>query len=309
MSTLLVADLDSDAPKTAMVDTRARPTMRADDVCAVRRGLRIEFSRPNLPEIPKTAARGRPSALDSGRATTGASIPMPMKMATAPTPTSWMAGLPSPRVNTATPRTASTLPTVMRRRDDSCWSERKSANAATGGMRTARRAGLTADTTVTPMPTTSAATAVRGAKTSGPDGRVMPKPLSSSSRPRAASTPRPRPTSDATVPRMAASTSTDRNTCRRLAPTIRSRASSRVRWPTMIENVLKMVNPPTNSEMKANTSRAVEKKESAWLMSFDCSAATVWPVTTSTPEGSVRAIPRRTLALSTPGAASTSMVS
>ena len=37
---------------------------------------------------------------------------------------------------------------------------------------------------------------------------------------------------------MAASVSTERNTWRRLAPTIRSRASSRVRWPTMMENVL-----------------------------------------------------------------------
>ena len=84
---------------------------------------------------------------------------------------------------------------------------------------------------------------------------------------------------------MPASRSTERNTCRRLAPTIRSSASSRVRWPTMIEKVLKMVNPPTNREMKAKTSRAVEKNDSAWLMALVCSSATVWPVTTSTPGG------------------------
>ena len=58
---------------------------------------------------------------------------------------------------------------------------------------------------------------------------------------------------------MAASISTERKTWRRLAPTIRSRASSRVRWPTMIEKVLKMVKPPTNREMKAKTNSAVEK--------------------------------------------------
>ena len=45
---------------------------------------------------------------------------------------------------------------------------------------------------------------------------------------------------------------------------MRSNASSRVRWPTMIENVLKIVNAPTNSEMKAKTSSAVEKNDSAW---------------------------------------------
>ena len=48
-STLLVADLDSEAPKTAIAETRARPTIRAEAVCAVRRGLRMEFSRPSLP--------------------------------------------------------------------------------------------------------------------------------------------------------------------------------------------------------------------------------------------------------------------
>ncbi len=62
---------------------------------------------------------------------------------------------------------------------------------------------------------------------------------------------------------MNASARTERNTWRRLAPTMRSSASSRVRCPTVIEKVLKMVNPPTNKEMKAKTSRAVEKKDRA----------------------------------------------
>ena len=53
-------------------------------------------------------------------------------------------------------------------------------------------------------------------------------------------------------------------TWRRLAPTARSRASSRSRWATMIENVLKMTNDPTNSAMNAKTSRKVPKKLSAW---------------------------------------------
>jgi len=64
---------------------------------------------------------------------------------------------------------------------------------------------------------------------------------------------------EASSPTMPASASTDRKICRRLAPRIRSSASSRVRWPTMMEKVLKMVKPPTNREMKAKTRRAVEK--------------------------------------------------
>ena len=79
-----------------MVETSASPTMSADAVCAVRRGLRMEFSRPSFPDIPNSRASGRPITLAIGRATTGASIPIPMKRATAPSPTSWMAGLESP---------------------------------------------------------------------------------------------------------------------------------------------------------------------------------------------------------------------
>ena len=71
LSTLLVADLDSDAPNTAMAETRARPTISADAVWAVRRGLRMEFSRPSRPEMPSRRASGRPMTLAMGRATAG----------------------------------------------------------------------------------------------------------------------------------------------------------------------------------------------------------------------------------------------
>ena len=167
------------------------------------------------------------------------------------------------------------MPQVKRRRSEIstslCWSE----TAATGGMRTARRAGLMADTTVTPTPTTRQTMTVRASKTSGPDGSVRPNPLSSASRPTAARTPRPSPMRDDTSPTIAASRSTERKTWRRLAPTMRSRASSRVRCPTMMENVLTMVNEPTKSAMNANTSNAVLRKPSAWLTSLVASLMTV----------------------------------
>jgi hypothetical protein len=47
------------------------------------------------------------------------------------------------------------------------------------------------------------------------------------------------------------STSTDPSTWPRPAPIARSIANSRVRWATVIENVLKMMNPPTTSAMTA----------------------------------------------------------
>lgn len=212
LSTLLVADRDTEAPNTAMVDTNARPTMSADEVWAVRLGLLIEFSRPSLPAIPSIRANGRPSTLDIGRATTGASMPIPMNPRTAPSPTSWMAGAVSPSTSRITPTRPMTEPMMIRRRDDSVPSVPWSDRAATGGMRTARRAGLMADTTVTPTPTTRAATTVLDSNTSGPVGRVIPNAFNSASSPSAASTPRPRPTSDATIPTMPASRSTERNT-------------------------------------------------------------------------------------------------
>ena len=179
--------------------------------------------------------------------------------------------------------------------------------AAIGGTRTARRAGLMAEVTVTPTPTTSATTTVRASNTSGPDGSVKPNALSNASSPRAASTPRPVPMSEETTPTMAASPSTERKTWRRLAPTTRSMASSRARCPTVMEKVLKMVKAPTNSEIKANTSKAVEKNERAWSMELVCSLTTVWPVTTSAPGGKDRAMDRSTAALSAPGRVTTLM--
>ena len=48
---------------------------------------------------------------------------------------------------------------------------------------------------------------------------------------------------------------TEPRTCRREAPSVRSVASSRVRWATVMEIVLKITNAPTNSAMAPNASR------------------------------------------------------
>ena len=64
--------MDSDAPNTAMAETRASPTMRAEAVCAVRRGLRMEFSRPSFPGTPRTRASGPPDDAGQGPGHRGA---------------------------------------------------------------------------------------------------------------------------------------------------------------------------------------------------------------------------------------------
>ena len=300
----------SDAPRTAIVDTSANPIISAAAVWAVRRGLRIEFSRPSRPGIPSSAASGRPSAPDSGRATIGTNIPTAANTRSAPIPTRATAGDARPSSTAATPATANTPPAITRRRrSDSGWSSLRSTSAATGAIRTARLAGTIADSTVTPTPTTIATTTVRASNTSGADGSTIPNAFSSALSPIAATTPRPRPISDAPIPSSAASPRTERNTCWRLAPTIRSSASSRVRWPTVIEKVLKIVKPPTNSAMPAKISSAVEMNDSSLSTALDSSLATLWPLTTCTPDGRSLAIASWSLTLSAPGAASTLIVS
>jgi hypothetical protein len=155
--------------------------MSAEAVCAVRLGLRMEFSRPSQPGVPSSAASGRPSRPDSGRAIAGASIATPTKMHTAPAPTIATTGLDSPRPSSGTPSTASAVP-EMRRRLVGPVPDRsvpRSVSAATGGIRTAFRAGPIAETTVTSVPTASPTIAVRGSNVSDPDGSEPPKPPSS----------------------------------------------------------------------------------------------------------------------------------
>jgi hypothetical protein len=101
--------------------------------------------------------------------------------------------------------------------------------AAIGATLAALRAGRSAATTVTPIPTPNATTAVRGWKASPPAG--MPKPSASSSalRPAAMPSPAASPRKEARSPMTTASTSTDPSTWPRLAPSARSRPFSRVR--------------------------------------------------------------------------------
>ena len=70
------------------------------------------------------------------------------------------------------------------------------------------------------------------------DGRSAPAAANTALSPMATSTPKPTPTSEAKNPTRIPSASTERVTCFRLAPSARSRASSRSRWATMIVNVL-----------------------------------------------------------------------
>ena len=79
---------------------------------------------------------------------------------------------------------------------------------------------------------------VRDSMTDPVSGRSAPTALNRACRPWAMSRPPSKPTTAAPKPITSASRTTERSTCRREAPSVRSSASSRVRCATVIENVL-----------------------------------------------------------------------
>ena len=67
-----------------------------------------------------------------------------------------------------------------------------------------------------------------------------------------------------------ASTRTDRSTCRRVAPSVRSVASSRVRCAIVIESVFAITKLPTNSAIPPKASRNDWMTVKKPLVSFCC---------------------------------------
>ena len=106
--------------------------------------------------------------------------------------------------------------------------------AAIGGTLAARRAGNTAEARLTPRPAITEMMTVLLVNTTPPAGMSMPMPESNIFNPEATPTPAANPSAEAIRPTTPASSSTDRVTCRRLAPMARISAISLVRWATRI---------------------------------------------------------------------------
>ena len=238
---MLEIDALAEAAKIVMKPTSATPIMSADAVAAVRRGLRIAFSRASVPVMPRTLGSGAPMNRLIGRASTGPRTKMPMKIAIAPSPRmpSALSGRPnSAHSIKAPPPRVTARPIAVRGPKPLRRSIATSRIAAIGGTRDAFRAGTSAETTVTVVPTRKEATTAEIGITMWLAG--MSKPIASSSalRPPASRMPRPKPIADATTPTTTASPRIESVTCRVAAPIARSSAISRVRCATTIENVL-----------------------------------------------------------------------
>ena len=281
--------------------------MRALAVPAVRRGTRRAFCRASLPMTPSTRTNGQAMTRMIGLATHGAPTNMPKTATKAPAPASGQgtvarvtlsASMPPPSATRATPR-------VPRRRSPFGATPASPRMAATGAVRAARRAGITAAATVTRVPTARLMRTVgsvigRLVPMSTPSAHLMPAFAAW-----AMSTPKPIPSADPNAPTMAASLSTELRTWPREAPSARKRASSRARCPMSIENVLTMMNAPTKRATPAKTRRNVVKKPRPCWTASSLSASTSSPVTASAEAGSTSAMESRSADWVTPCSAVT----
>ena len=220
------------------------PIIKAAAVTAVRAGLRAAFSEASFPTPPATFVIGTESTPTTGRTMKRASIATATKIRIAP-PASVRsrlvvsASLIRPKTIPAPPSTAITIASA----GVSFWkrptgSVAPSRSAAIGAILVARNAGKIEASTVIPTPTASATTTVCHDRISPVAGRPNPIAPNSLLSPQAKTIPSPMPMIEATEPMMNASPTTVPRICRREAPIVRSIANSRVRWATVIENVL-----------------------------------------------------------------------
>ena len=131
-STPCVALAFSDAPITVNKVATATPTISADAVAAVRRGLRSALSRASRPPTPRSAAIGAPSTAAAGRTATGPRTTNPARVPTAPA----MAGpWPPPAVPAITAATPPAVSRKPRYRTDAGYPRRFGRELAQGGQR------------------------------------------------------------------------------------------------------------------------------------------------------------------------------
>jgi hypothetical protein len=224
--------------------------------------LRIELRRASAPAAPPIHRAGSPTTEAIGRTSFDEIIATPTNRSTTPPAiesSRWAVGTSSANIEYPSRHSATAIrtsaPYGVKRWKRPFGNSAPSRTAAIGGTRVARIAGNRPASTVISVPTSSETTIVRVANTVPATGRSRFSARNSASRPFASPSPRKSPTTDARKPITSASRSTERSTCRRDAPSVRSVANSRVRWATVIESVLKITNEPTNSAIPANASR------------------------------------------------------
>ena len=126
--------------------------------------------------------------------------------------------------------------------------------ASTGSTAPARRDGASADTTVTTVPSKTGTNTAVGLRPR-PLSMGMPWPRMMALMAATSPTPARTPTREPMMPTMMDSPITERVIWLRDAPSARSSANSLVRWATIIEKVLAMINVPTSRAMRPNATK------------------------------------------------------
>ena len=225
--------------------------MSAAAVTSVRPGWRIVFSRARRPVIAapgdEHADRARERRHD---AVTAGPPPAPAdqqdarsrqhheQITTDPAPTARRGPRPARRRRAAHERRRPVSAAV----DLDALAHRRERRHARGAQRRWKPAS-----TVTPMPTSSETTIVRVSMTVPLSGRSAPKDLNSWSSAGASAMPPSSPSDRADHAQHQAFVDDRAHDLAREAPSVRSSPNSRVRWATVIEKVLKMMNAPTTS--------------------------------------------------------------
>jgi hypothetical protein len=124
----------------------------------------------------------------------------------------------------------------------------------------ARTAGMSAENRVTPSPTINPSTTPVVASSGEVEGSPKPAASKRELMPIAIRRPAKMPITEPMPAVASASNSTLIRICRRLAPSVRSIAISRMRCATVIENMLKMMKAPTSTATPPNASSAGPRK-------------------------------------------------
>ena len=127
---------------------------------------------------------------------------------------------------------------TIRAREEPVSSTAAARMACTGAVRPARKAGIITAARVMTVPVTRVITTIQGVRANPVPGRVMSNRPRTHFTTRLSRTPLARPTALAPSPSRKPSPSSDRRTWPGVPPIERTRASSRVRWPTTTVKVL-----------------------------------------------------------------------
>ena len=309
-ATLSSTDAAVDAPNTMNSVTTPTPTMSAVAVPAVRRGFRIAFWRARRPVTPRSRATGEPRNADD------------------------RTGDERPQGDDADERGGGTeadegerdVEHAERRADgeDEAPDEEHPADhrpdpgrghaldrdgpeCGERGHPEEAQAGPNPAATVTTMPTTAAIQMLSADTTRPLVGTPNPTAWSSAWSPCANPMPARTPRADAMTPTISVSMNVAVSTCRRVAPSARSKADSRVRCASTTEKVLWMLNVATSIATPLNTMRNAEKKSrKSELIAWTCSSVRSAPVSASVPAGSTSSMPAASWSALVPSAAVTS---